>query len=73
MNDIQRFSKVKQLMEGGLLEDLLKEIHQDIALEIVETLPDEMTKREELYMLTKALKRLNEKLQENLNNYDFEE
>ena len=60
-------------MEGGLLEDLLKEIHQDIALEIVETLPDEMTKREELYMLTKALKRLNEKLQENLNNYDFEE
>ena len=73
MNDIQRFSKVKQLMEGGLLEDLLREIHQDIALEIVETLPDEMTKREELYMLTKALKRLNEKLQENLNNYDFEE
>jgi hypothetical protein len=60
-------------MEGGLLEDLLREIHQDIALEIVETLPDEMTKREELYMLTKALKRLNEKLQENLNNYDFEE
>lgn len=73
MMNAQRIYKVTQLMEDGLLEDLLLEIKNNIALEIVETLPDEMAKREELYMLTKALKRLNEKLQECLNLYDTEE
>ena len=62
--------RLAQLMEGGLLESLLQEITNDLALEIVETFPEETEKREDLYMLNKALKRLNEKLQEYVNNYN---
>lgn len=62
--------KIGLLMEGGLLGDLLSEITNELALEIVETSPEETTKREDLYMLNKALKRLNEKLQEYVNNYN---
>lgn len=62
--------KLGLLMEGGLLEDLLNEITNELALEIVETIPEETSKREDLYMLNKALKRLNEKLQEYVNKYN---
>ena len=63
-------NKLGLLMQGGLLEALLGEITNELALEIVETFPEETDKREDLYMLNKALKRLNEKLQEYVNNYN---
>lgn len=69
----QAMYKICMLREDGLLEQLLNEINHDIALEIVETSPTETSKREELYMLTKAVKRLNEKLQEYENNHNFQE
>lgn len=62
--------KLGLLMEGGLLTALLSEIKNELALEIVETFPEETIKREDLYMLNKALKRLDEKLQEYVNNYN---
>lgn len=60
--------KLNQLQEDGLLDLLLQQLTNDIALEIVET--DEMTKREELYQLTKAIKGLNGKLQDYANKYN---
>lgn len=60
--------KLTQLQEDGLMDLLFKELTNDIALEIVET--EEMSKREELYQLTKAIKRLNVKLQDYANIYN---
>ncbi len=73
MDKAQVFYKINTLREDGLLENILNEIITNIALEIVETPTHEMDKRQELYMLTKAVKRLDEKLQEYQNNYNFQE
>ncbi|AEK81921.1 hypothetical protein [Salmonella phage 7-11] len=62
--------KLKNLMEGGDLSILLQSIKHDIALSIVQTAFDEKVKREELYMLTKAIDGLQVKLQEYVNEYD---
>ena len=71
MNEKQIASKVNQLLSGGLMDLLSDKIINDIALEIVNS--SEMSKREELYLLTKAVKRLNEKLQEYANIYNTTE
>jgi len=71
MNEKQLASKVNQLLSGGLMDLLSDKIINDIALEIVNS--SEMSKREELYLLTKAVKRLNEKLQEYANIYNTTE
>lgn len=65
--------KVGELMKDDLIDHLLNEISKDIALEIVESFPEEMKKREELYMLNKAVKRLKMKLQEYTNYYEIQE
>ena len=62
--------KLKNLMEGGDLSILLQSIKHDIALSIVQTSFDQKEKREELYMLTKAIDGLQVKLQEYVNEYD---
>ena len=49
---------------------LLAEIKKDIALNIVQTAFDQKEKREELYMLTKAIDGLQVKLQEYVNSYE---
>lgn len=59
--------KVSQLMEDGLLDELMSSISSDIASEIVSTSHDEHEKREELYHTSLALKRLKMKLQECVN------
>lgn len=59
--------KVKFLMEGGDLPTLLNEIRNDIALEIISTQYKEKERREELYMLTKAVDAFTMKLQEYVN------
>lgn len=64
------FIKVKQLMEGDTLPSVLEKIKIDIALSIVQTPFDAKDKREELYMLTKAIDALKVKLQEYVNEYD---
>lgn len=63
---------IHHLNEGGKLDHLLKEITKDIALEIVSTQPQDDSERERLYMLTQALKRLEDKLQEYANIYTIE-
>lgn len=63
-------SKLKGLMEGDDLSILLQELKNDIALSIVQTSFDQKEKREELYMLTKAIDGLQVKLQEYVNEYD---
>lgn len=63
-------SKVKALMEGGTLALILNEVKNDTALNIVRTTFDQKDKREELYMLTKAIEVLQVKLQEYVNTYD---
>ena len=57
-------------MEGDDLSNLLQELKNDIALSIVQTSFDQKEKREELYMLTKAIDGLQVKLQEYVNEYD---
>ncbi|QDH46595.1 hypothetical protein LAh9_5 [Aeromonas phage LAh_9] len=60
--------KVKQLMEGeDSLSFILDEIKKDIALDIIRTDFKEKERREELYMLTKAIEELTKKLQEYVN------
>lgn len=62
---------VKSLMEGGHLPLLLDEMKHDIALKIIQTNFEQNVKREELFMLTKAIDALNVKLQECVNEYDI--
>lgn len=60
--------KVKQLMEGeDSLSFILAEIKKDIALDIIRTDFKDKERREELYMLTKAVDELTRKLQEYVN------
>ena len=60
--------KVKQLMEGDdSLSFILTEIKKDIALDIIRTDFKDKERREELYMLTKAVDELTRKLQEYVN------
>lgn len=60
--------KVKQLMEGeDGLSYILDQIKNDIALDIIRTDFKEKERREELYMLTKAIDGLTMKLQEYVN------
>lgn len=60
--------KVKQLMEGeDSLSFILDEIKKDIALDIIRTDFKDKERREELYMLTKAIEELTKKLQEYVN------
>lgn len=60
--------KVKQLMEGDdSLSFILTEIKKDIALDIIRTDFKDKERREELYMLTKAVNELTRKLQEYVN------
>ena len=68
--NLTALSKLKGLMEGDDLSNLLHEIKNDIALSIVQTTFDQKEKREELYMLTKAIDGLQVKLQEYVNEYD---
>lgn len=60
--------KIKQLMEGEQsLSFILEEIKKDIALDIIRTDFTDKERREELYMLTKAVDELSRKLQEYVN------
>ena len=68
--NLTALSKLKRLMEGDDLSNLLQELKNDIALSIVQTSFDQKEKREELYMLTKAIDGLQVKLQECVNEYD---
>jgi hypothetical protein len=54
-------------MRDGLMDRILSEIINSIALEIIETETDEVSNREGLYNLTKALKAVKGKLQECIN------
>ena len=57
MTDIKHIIyKVKQLMEGeDGLPYILNQVKQDIALDIIQTDFNDRERREELYMLTKAI------------------
>ena len=68
--NLTALSKLNGLMEGDDLSNLLQELKNDIALSIVQTSFDQKEKREELYMLTKAIDGLQVKLQEYVNEYD---
>lgn len=68
--NLTALSKLRGLMEGDDLSNLLQELKNDIALSIVQTSFDQKEKREELYMLTKAIDGLQVKLQEYVNEYD---
>lgn len=68
--DIKLLSRIKNLTAGDDLPSLFEEIKNDIALSIVRTSLDQKDKREELYMLTKAIDVLQVKLQEYVNEYD---
>lgn len=63
---------VQGLIRGEVLPSVLDHIKQDIALEILHTQNNEATKREELYMLTCAISKLEMKLQEYVNLYEGE-
>lgn len=67
---LDAITKVKLLMEGGTLSLLLEDLKEKTALSIVHTTFDQKDKREELYMLTKAIDGLQVKLQEYVNTYD---
>lgn len=67
---LDAITKVRNLMEGGTLALLLEDLKQQTALSIVNTSFDQNGKREELYMLTKAIDGLQVKLQECVNNYN---
>lgn len=62
--------KIKQLMEGGILDTALLEIKNDIALDIIHTSYEDNTQREGLYMLSQALNALTMKLQGYVNIYE---
>lgn len=61
---------VKYVMEGDKLSFLLDELKNDTALKIIHTSFEQNGKREELFMLTKAIDALKVKLQECVNEYD---
>lgn len=67
---LDAITKVRNLMEGGTLALLLEDLKQQTALSIVNTSFDQNDKREELYMLTKAIDGLQVKLQECVNDYN---
>lgn len=67
----QLADKARELIDEGWFSRFLDKLKIDLALEIVET--DEMSKREELYQLTKVIKRLDGKLQEYANKLEFME
>lgn len=62
--------KIKQLMEGGILDTAILEIQKDIALDIIHTSYDDKEQREGLYMLSQAIKALTMKLQGYVNIYE---
>lgn len=70
MNQRNLIYKVKLLMEGGEIPTLLNEVKNDIALEIISTQYKEKERREELYMLTKAVDAFTMKLQEYVNKFE---
>jgi len=70
MNQRNLIYKVKLLMEGGEISTLLNEVKKDIALEIISTQYKEKERREELYMLTKAVDAFTMKLQEYVNKFE---
>ncbi|MGL5567269.1 MAG: hypothetical protein ACRDC4_16220 [Plesiomonas sp.] len=70
LNKLALKERVYALMEGDTLHLAINEIKQQIALDIVHTNFDQTTKREELYMLTKALDALQMKLQEYVNDVE---
>jgi len=70
MNQRNLIYKVKLLMEGGEISTLLNEVKNDIALEIISTQYKEKERREELYMLTKAVDAFTMKLQEYVNKFE---
>lgn len=62
--------KIKQLMEGGILDTAILEIQKDIALDIIHTSYDDKEQREGLYMLSQAINALTMKLQGYVNIYE---
>ena len=70
LNKLALKERVHALMEGDLLSSAIFEIKQQIALDIVHTNFDQTTRREELYMLTKALDAVQMKLQEYVNDVE---
>lgn len=70
MNQRNLIYKVKLLMEGGEISTFLNEVKNDIALEIISTQYKEKERREELYMLTKAVDAFTMKLQEYVNKFE---
>lgn len=55
--------KVAILMEGDDLSFIFEEIKKKIALEIVNTLPEEVDRRNEKYQLVRGIKALEQQLQ----------
>jgi hypothetical protein len=70
--DIAQAKVLTQFVESGL-EDILDNIKHDIALEILGTVPTDVTKRETLYNLSRALDAIKGKLQESVNETNNQE
>lgn len=69
--DLQNnISTLIELMKGDKLSLVLDALKHDIAFEILHTKHNEATKREELYMLTCAISKLEMKLQEYVNSHE---
>lgn len=75
MNRINNNDKhiIASLVRDHLLDRVLEEVIEDIALEIVGTEDDQQGYREHLYLLTKAIKETKGKLQEYTNDIEFQE
>jgi hypothetical protein len=64
---------LSSLFHDGLIDRIIDDIRQTLALEIIETPLDDYNNREDLYNLTKALKELKGKLQECANDFQGDE
>jgi Cu/Ag efflux pump CusA len=70
--DLSQAKVLTQFIEAGL-DDLLTNIKHDIALEILGTVPEDESKRETLYNLSRALDAIKGKLQESVNETNNQE
>ena len=64
---------INNLVKNHLLDKVLDEVILDISLEITNTELNDESRRDSLYLLTKALKEVKGKLQEYVNEIEFQE
>lgn len=64
---------INSLVKNNLLDKILDEVITEISLEITSTELDAVERRDDLYLLTKALKEVKGKLQEYVNEFEFQE